>query len=60
MKNFKSSQLPTFYSKQAFYFKWGITETFDPHPTEGTLLRTEVNDDDDDADVDFSDLSAFD
>ena len=35
-------------------------ETFDPHPTEGTLLRTEVNDDDDDADVDFSDLSAFD
>ena len=36
------------------------TETFDPHPTEGTLLQTNVDDDDDDADVNFGDLSAFD
>ena len=27
-KNFKSSQLPTFYPKQAFYFKRSITNTY--------------------------------
>lgn len=33
-------------------------KTFDPKPAKGTLLRADV-DDDDDADVDFGDLSTF-